>query len=257
MKLYILDNGWMECDENWIVCLNSYKTKTNREATSRWIKIPVYCVLIDTGNEKILFDTGQNPNEYDRSIRCPYYYREEQLLINQLKSLHLEPTDIDKVILSHFHDDHCGNMDMFKSAEFYIAQDEYNYVKEALDNHQKPKGAYKYAHLNIEKIHLVKEDIKIHDHIQLINLPGHSKGLLGMIVHLEKEGTLLFPSDAVDTHLNYGPPAMPQYSQYNLEKYYESIEKIRNLQERLNAKIIFSHDMEQFMTLKKAPDYYE
>ena len=63
--------------------------------------------------------------------------------------------------------------------------------------------------------------------------------------------------DAVDTKDNYGPPVIPTGGVYNNEMYYDSIEKVRKLQEQYNAKVFFSHDIEQYQLMKKAPEYYE
>jgi hypothetical protein len=39
--------------------------------------------------------------------------------------------------------------------------------------------------------------------------------------------------------------------------YYRSIEKVRELAAKENGRVMFSHDMDFFMTMKKAPDYYK
>ena len=58
MKVYILDNGWLECDANWMVAMSVVGTKGNPHPQARWIKIPVYAVLIDHPEGKFLYDTG-------------------------------------------------------------------------------------------------------------------------------------------------------------------------------------------------------
>lgn len=257
MKLYILDNGWMEGDENWIVTLKNYATKDKKNVQSVWRKFPVYSVLLDTPNGKILYDTGHSPDEHDKSNRFPYYYTEEQRMINQLALANTKPDEISKVVMSHLHDDHCGNLKMFANADIYISKDEYNYVKNARENNRQPKGAYKLFDFDYPNIHLVDEDLELIDNVRLISLPGHSCGLLGLIINLEKDGTIIFPMDAVDTKDNYGPPVIPTGGVYNNEMYYDSIEKVRKLQEQYNAKVFFSHDIEQYQLMKKAPEYYE
>ena len=47
MKVYVLDNGWLECDANWMVAFSSLATLQDKGCTHKWIKIPVYAVLID------------------------------------------------------------------------------------------------------------------------------------------------------------------------------------------------------------------
>jgi N-acyl homoserine lactone hydrolase len=57
MKVFILDNGWLECNANWMVAMLVVGTKGNPHPQARWIKIPVYAVLIDhpEGNAKVMF----------------------------------------------------------------------------------------------------------------------------------------------------------------------------------------------------------
>jgi hypothetical protein len=47
IKVYILDNGWLECDANWMVAMSVVGTQGNPHPQARWIKISVYAVLID------------------------------------------------------------------------------------------------------------------------------------------------------------------------------------------------------------------
>jgi hypothetical protein len=44
---------------------------------------------------------------------------------------------------------------------------------------------------------------------------------------------------------------------YDNLAFFNSIEKIRDYEKKYNAKIMFSHDMEFFKTLKLAPSFYE
>lgn len=69
-------------------------------------------------------------------------------------------------------------------------------------------------------------------------------------------GVVLLPQDCVYTAANYGPPVRRTGSAANWEDYHASIDKLRALQERYHAKIIFAHDWAQAQTLKCAPDFY-
>ena len=66
MKVYLLDNGYMSCDRNWIVNMATYATEKNRNPENVWTKMPVYCTLIDHPEGKFIYDLGmdRNINEY-------------------------------------------------------------------------------------------------------------------------------------------------------------------------------------------------
>jgi N-acyl homoserine lactone hydrolase len=53
---------------------------------------------------------------------------------------------------------------------------------------------------------------------------------------------------------SYGPPATPAAILNNLEQFYASVEKLRGIQERTAATIVFGHDAEQIHQLRTAPE---
>lgn len=68
---------------------------------------------------------------------------------------------------------------------------------------------------------------------------------------------MIFPSDAVYTAKNYGPPAIAPGIVYDSLGFQKSVEKLRRLQRKYNARIIFPHDLAQFETLEKCPTFYK
>jgi N-acyl homoserine lactone hydrolase len=266
LKLYILDNGWLEGDSNWIVAMSTVGTLENKTPPTKWLSIPVYCVLIDTPEGKILYDTGCHPEAmrgyWPQNLRSifPYFYNGNQLLAKQLELAGTAPEQIKTVVLSHLHLDHAGNAHLFRQAEVYVHKKDYEYAKHLVASSPNPAdhGAYVKADLDIppDKLHFIDGDLRFSDGIELISLPGHTPGILGLVVHLENEGTLIFPSDALYTKENYGPPTKMSGIVHDSVAFRDSIEKIRAVQKRYNARIMFSHDLLLFKTLKVAPQYY-
>jgi len=67
--------------------------QANPELKTAW----GFGLVIETPNEKILFDTGGNPS----------------ILLFNMKKLGIDPKSIDKVIISHIHSDHLGGLEGF------------------------------------------------------------------------------------------------------------------------------------------------
>lgn len=251
-RVCILDTGWIECDANWMVAMSVVGTKGNPHPQARWIKVPVYAVLIDHPEGKFLYDTGCSPTvRNDEQATFPCYHGEHQTLVKQLALAHTRPEEIKAVILSHMHGDHAGNVGLFKHAEVYVHKAEIEHagasgVSAPLDPEMLAK-----------RCHLVDNDRELAGGIKLITLPGHSYGVLGLVVETKKDGVLVFPSDAVYTKANYGPPAKLSGIVYDSLSFFKSIEKVRRLAKQDNAKVMFPHDMEFFKTLKLAPQCYE
>ena len=120
-------------------------------------------------------------------------------------------------------------------------------------------GAYIKADLEVpvKEFHLVEEDFTLAEGVEIINLPGHTPGLLGVMVHLDKEGTLIFPQDCVYSRENYEPIVRGSGIMYDSLAYFKSIEKVKKLEKKYQGKVMFAHDMEFFQGIKKAPEYYE
>jgi glyoxylase-like metal-dependent hydrolase (beta-lactamase superfamily II) len=267
MKLYVLDNGWLECDANWMVAMSVVGTLEDKTPQTKWIRIPVYAVLIDSPEGKVLYDTGCHPEAMAgywppglRSI-FPYYHNPDQLLLRQLELAGTAPEEIRTLVLSHMHLDHAGNAHLFRNAEVFVHRKDYAYGKSLTKSSPDPAdhGAYVKADLDIPEgnLHLVDDDFELAKGIEIITLPGHTPGILGLMAHLRNSGTMIFPMDAVYTEKNYGPPVKMSGIVYDSVSFTDSIEKIRRLQGKYDAKVMYSHDMPFFKTMRLAPRYYD
>jgi N-acyl homoserine lactone hydrolase len=266
IKVYILNLGKLECDENWMVAMSTVGTKHNKNVSTNWIEIPVYAVFIDHPDGKIIFDLGCHP-EACEGHWCqelvntfPFTFAENQRLENQLKLLNTRPEDISTVILSHMHLDHIGNIHLFEHADVYVSRKEFEYAQALVHANLDPgnHGAYvkKDIETPVKQFLLLDEDTELFPGIEFILLPGHTAGSSGLIVHLQKDGVLIFPMDAVYNKKVFGPPARASGLVYDSIAFFKSIERVRHLAKKHHGQIMFSHDMEVFEKMKKAPDYY-
>ena len=80
--------------------------------------------LIDTGKEVILVDTGlpvETLNFEDKPEQSMYMGEKVANFTEALKNIGYEPKDIDKIILTHKHPDHAGELRLFNHAQIYIS----------------------------------------------------------------------------------------------------------------------------------------
>ncbi len=265
MKLYILNTGYQELDKNWMVAMSTVGSADQHQVENKWIKIPIPAYLIETDDGYIVFDTGCNPeamNGYWSNYlqkTYPLFQTEEQRLENQLALCGVKPEDVKTLILSHMHLDHAGNLQLFPHADIYVPKADYMNALVATHVTQDPEKHGAYVKGDLERpgnYILVDEEFEIAPGIEVINLPGHTEALLGLILHLDG-GTYILPADCIYTRENYGPPVRFSGLVYDSIAFPKSIERVRSLQKKYNAKVIFSHDWDFFQTLDLAPKYYE
>lgn len=267
MKLYILNTGYLETDRNNVEACATIGSLSTPKIENDWIKLPVMSFLIENNGEYILYDLGSHPDAmkgyWPKNLQeiYPLYQSHEERLENQLALCGVKPQDIKTVIISHLHLDHAGNLHLFEHADVYVAKADFIHAQTQVRLNPDPvtHGGYIKAELDVQvkQFHLVEEDFEFMPGIKIINLPGHTPGLLGLIVHLNKEGSFILPQDCIYTEKIFGPPAKASGLLYDSLSYFNSIEKVRKLKARYNAKVIFAHDYKFFKKLKTAPEFYE
>lgn len=138
--------------------------------------------LIDTGNEVILVDTGYpvgspypEPNEKTQI----YVGHLTQDYISAFKSLGYEPEQVTKILVTHKHPDHTGELRSFPNAKIYISPEDADALKLTGENIIRCRysdGPYKnFAHSQ-----------KIADGIYFIQAKGHTNG--NSIIIAENDG---------------------------------------------------------------------
>jgi N-acyl homoserine lactone hydrolase len=258
----ILQCGSMHADLTWLLLApgRAMRRRQDKDQPAPWTEVPTHCVLVDTPDGKLLWDTSC-PRDWEQRWAptglqdfFPYdEVREDEYLDSRLTQLGLQPGDIDYVVLSHLHFDHAGNAELFKSTNAKLVCSDKE--KEFAFGFE---GAFKGAHLKADYENLefetVSGDTEFLPGVTLLQTPGHTPGCMSMQVDLPETGTMIFTSDAVYMGESYGPPATPAAIVNNLEQFYTSVEKLRGIAERTNATMVFGHDPDQIHKLRKAPE---
>jgi len=139
--------------------------------------------LIDTGNEVILVDTGLpagTPEEIPDKSSLLYTGKDISNYMEALASLGYKPEQVTKILLTHKHADHSGELRSFPNAKIYVNADEASAAElQGLTNIVPVNftdGAY----------HSFPESQKIACGVYYIKAKGHTNG--NSIVIVENEG---------------------------------------------------------------------
>jgi N-acyl homoserine lactone hydrolase len=226
------------------------------------LELPVSCALVRHPKGNVLFDTGCHPDvatdpegQWGSMARfiTPIMPAGDHVL-SGLKAVGMAVDDIDVVICSHLHTDHCGCNQFFRKARLLVRKEELEIAREP----SAAEAGYvrsDWDHpLNYEAI---SEEFDLFDDgvIRLIHLPGHTAGLMGVLVTLRNCGRFLLASDAVSIRGNLNNDIIPKNT-WNRELCGETFRKIRDI-EALGATVICGHDAAQWSSLRKAGDCYD
>jgi glyoxylase-like metal-dependent hydrolase (beta-lactamase superfamily II) len=147
--------------------------------------IPIYCWYLEGGDKKILVDTGEMSPivsaEREAAIGGKIYTFEDGLARFGLK-----PEDIDIVIHTHLHNDHCENDFKCVNARFYVHEKELERI------HDVHPLDFRYLEECIEdveaagQIDVVTGDRGIVPGIRVMHTPAHTEGGLTVLVDTAK-----------------------------------------------------------------------
>ena len=175
--------------------------------------------LIDTGDEIILVDTGipEGFNTPEPDDSTPIYNGELiSSYVEALEKLGYNPEDISRILLTHKHLDHSGELSKFPNAKIYMSKTEAEELK--LDGDNIITVDYDGSYKNFPKAE------KIVDGVYLIEAIGHTTG--NSIVIVEDDDLFYM----IQGDVTYTDEALYQNK---LSIVFEDIEKARETLDRV------------------------
>lgn len=252
------------------------------------VQFPILNVLIDDNGDLILLDTGLGTRIeeemmiskyraqafFNRYIMRTLFDAACDPLIHQLPAKGFDPSAVKYVILSHLHWDHAGGMRDFPNAKFIVSKKEWEaatapnshkhaYIREQFDQN---------VNLNIDLVSTIpgKSFLGFPDSLDLfgdgrfilVDLPGHSMGLMGLFVTLPSGRRFFFPGDSFYFPENLEWPApkstLMQKLVHETPQTMETLNKLHNLAKaEPDLEIVSYHDYCIPGRYELAPVYYE
>lgn len=230
-------------------------------ARDEQIELPVGCFLLRYAQGNVLFDTGCHPQTATDAagrwgglakIMVPMHGPEDNPVAG-LGRLGLSPDDVDLVVCSHLHPDHCGCNQFFRRATLLCHRAE-------LEAARAPDAdAMGYMPADWDqpmKVDAVdgERDVFGDGRLVLLPLPCHTPGMLAALVALDRSGRFLLASDTVSVRASLDGDYAPRNT-WNAEALLRSLAEVRRI-EAAGATVVCGHDAAQWETLRKVEDSY-
>ncbi len=171
-----------------------------------YVQAGLNSLLIRTGKETVLVETGMGSKLSERMVK---FFGQPAQLLKNLAAEGVAPEDIDIVINTHLHFDHCGWNTMrgadgkivptFPRAKYYAPEGEWQYAQ-----HPAERDAISYIPDNYNplvqsgQMTLLKGGEQIVPGISVKTFPGHTASMQAVIVHSGGR-TACYISDLIPT----------------------------------------------------------
>lgn len=239
---FLLDGGQMFS----VVPKVLWEKRVTPDARNR-VRLGLTCLLIRTGLQNILVETGIG-DKFDAKQNEIYRLERSQTLLGGLQELGIKPKDIDMIINTHLHFDHCGwnvreengsLLPTFPRARYLIQRGEW---EDAQNANERNRASYieKFYVAAKSQTEFLNGDTEIVPGVRVEVAAGHTQHM--QCVRVESEGKMAyFPSDLVPTiaHLPYA--WMTSFDLYPLETLANKKRLLPELVRR-KALLVFAHD---------------
>ncbi len=213
------------------------------------IPLAMNSLLVRTGRQNILIETGMGNK---LSEKAQAIYRNQALLMKNFEAAGVSPDEIDIVINTHLHFDHCGwntcyrdgkLVPTFPRATYYVQEGE---LQHAHEQHERDRVSYMTDNydplVNNGQMKLLRGDAEIVPGVSVKVFPGHTRNLQVVMVR-SGDKVAAYPSDLVSDAKHLDPTWVIGYDLYPLEtiasKHRFYAEAIPN-----DWLVVFTHDHE-------------
>lgn len=213
------------------------------------LRLGLNSLLIRTGEHTVLVETGIGPKLSEKEKKI---YENEEALLKSFAQAGVAPDEVDVVINTHLHFDHCGwntyykdgrPVPTFPRARYYVQEGEW---RRANEQHERDRVSYLSDNYNplVEsgQMELLRGDREIVPGIAVEVFPGHTRHMQAVIV-TSGGRRACYISDLIPTHAHLDPTWVMAYDLFPLE----TIASRKRFYERAvpeNWLVAYTHDPE-------------
>jgi len=231
------------------------------DASDKEELFPVFTYLVEGGEKLLLIDTGMSDTKRANTYHHPGSMQPAGMsIIEQLAKIGYKPEDVEIVVFTHLHWDHCFYMQKFTKAKFFVNTKEYAFAMNPIPLYYK---SYEAPQLGITRpfegipMEMVEGETEIMPGVRVFETPGHSVGHQSVEVDTA-EGKYLVCGDAVFIMDNLRPIPQIHYDITPPNRFADIIATWRSIEiikERAESedKILICHDRAMLDRAEKTP----
>lgn len=253
--------GRLRGDEGYFFRGANSGTASTPSPSHQWRDLVLYAAVIEIpGVGTLLYETGGSPEpdtdwgeEFYEGF--PYSIAPDERLDLALERTGRSLTDIDGIIIGHLHADHAGGLVLFRGTQVpvYVHETELKNAFYGAASGDDPLFDQPYLDVGLNWVPVSGERTTLFPGLELIHLPGHTTGLLGLLVHLDHSDPLLFVSDQLifEDHFSGRPQGWLIRDDAG---WHTSLRTIKRIVAETSARIVYGHDPKNFDRFPPSPN---
>lgn len=252
VRLYVIDCGILKVEDPSRFDFKKEQLKT--------LDFSVGCYLIAHPKGVLIWDVGVVPDSLFKNDGQPaskFYGTSTKTLAAQMAAAGYTPADVNYLALSHYHWDHIGNAALFSKAIWLVERVEHDTLFGPTPPERVTPDQYQPL-AKAKTVYLPNRDYDVFGDGTVVVKPayGHTPGHNVLFVKLAKTGPIVLSGDLYHYPEEVTTGIVPHID-YNKDRTREARADVDRFLKSTGAQLWIQHDLVQFRTLKKAPEFYE
>lgn len=202
------------------------------------------CYLIRHGSDYLLWDTGISGDVLGKKVVDGVFTLTlKSRVVSQLARIGIKPEQIARVGISHYHDDHTGQLGDFAHATLLIGAGDFAAIKAGNPNRPGWGATFKPWLDGAAKVEGVEGDKDVFGDgsVVMLGMPGHTPGHHSLLVRLKGIGPVLLSGDQFHASESFAHDQVPTFNTDRADTL-ASIDRFKQIAANLKARVVIQHE---------------